>query len=158
MKHGKFLILLAIAIFSKVAFSQTSSYGPGKSAPMPGMKSKYTYPQPAKRAATGPERFDPAFEVPDSPEKYVWKLTTKKAAANTKTQDVPVVYFGETETPSAVGSAREGEEISLDEFRVVGRRNFYKINWKGAPNTKVIVGSAPEYFVDGMYIQFAGKK
>lgn len=155
--HVKFIILL-IATISRESFAQTSSFGPGKSAPMPGMKSKYTYPQPAKLKATGPERVDPAFEIPDSPEKYIWKLTTKKAVANNKSQEIPVVYFGESETPSAVGSAREGEEILLEEFRVVGRRNFYKINWKGAPKTNVLVGSTPEYFVDGMYIEFAGKK
>jgi hypothetical protein len=69
-----------------------------------------------------------------------------------------VVYFGESETPSSVGSASEGEEITLEEFRVIGRRNFYKFNWKGAPKNSVSVASAPEYFIDGMYIQFAGKK
>ncbi len=158
MKAQYLILVLLLAGFTQEAFSQNSSYGPGKSSPMAGMKTKYTYPQSAKRTASGPERYVPAFEVPESPEKYIWKLTAKAAGSNNKSQDIPVVYFGESETPSSVGSASEGEEITLEEFRVIGRRNFYKFNWKGAPKNSVSVASAPEYFIDGMYIQFAGKK
>lgn len=147
-----------IFLLSSIGFAQTSSYGPGKALPLPGMKSKYTYPQPPKRQPTGPERFVPAFEIPESPEKYTWKLKANPLATSNGNQDIPVVYFGASDTPAAVGSARAGEEITLEEFRVVGRRNFYKFNWKGAPDSKFAVGSQPEYFIDGMYIEFAGKK
>jgi hypothetical protein len=152
------LALTGFFTLPNLSMAQSSSYGPGKSLPMPGMKSKYTYPQPPKRQATGPERFVPAFEIPEKPEKYIWKLKANPLATSNGSQDIPVVYFGTTERPSAVGSARAGEEITLEEFRVVGRRNFYKFNWNGAPDSKVVVGSQPEYFIDGMYIEFAGKK
>ncbi len=151
-------ILLCLQAGSSKIFAQNSSYGPGKALPMQGMKSKYTYPQPAKKTPTGPERIEPASEVPDEAEKFIWKLKVNGAAQEGGGGEVPVYYFATSEAPVAVGTTPAGEEIKLEEFRVVGRRNFYKFNWQGSPNSAAPIGKDAEFFVDGMNVTFAGKR
>lgn len=151
--------LLTLLLFSEVGQAQTSSYGPGKGAPQPGMKSIYTYPQPRKPTPVGPEKMLPAFEVPDQPEKYIWKLSTKVLGPNARDTKIQIWTFDANNGRRiSVGSIDAGSEVLLEEFRVSGNRNFYKVKWSGTVPEGIAAGKDPDFFVDGAFIEFAGKK
>lgn len=152
-----FCLFLFSTFIEPLANAQTSSYGPGKASPT---RSKYTYPQPPKRTTTtAPERIQPGFEVPDNPEKYTWKLSTKHLGPDAKSTDIPVYYFDpDTDQRISVGSAPVGQEIMLEEVRGGGDSIYYKIQWTGTPKTSVYIGKDPQFWVDGSFIEYAGKK
>jgi hypothetical protein len=157
---SKLSLLFSFLIFcAEVCHGQTSSFGPGKGPSKPGMKSKYTYPQPPKASAWGPEKIQPAYEIPENPEKYIWKLTTKNFGADSKSQDVPVFTFDPYNgRRTIVGSIKVGAEITLDEVYGASGRQYYKVNWNGAPNNPASVAKEPDYWIEGGYIEYAGKK
>ena len=140
-------------------FAQMTSMGPGKGPPTPGSgKSKYTYPQPPKVQPVPLSAMRPGSQIPEFPERYVWKITGKTyGLANDKGgDDVPVFSFSYTGQKSQVGIAKAGELITLDEVRPVGRGLFYKFAWNGAPAKNS--GPDQEYWVNGANIEFAGTK
>jgi hypothetical protein len=153
-----FLALICFA-FTGIAAAQSSSRGPGKGPPAPGMGSKYTYPQPGKVVAVSPEAINPATQIPEHPEKFIWKLSNKRFATGSNPNDVPVYGFAELfGGRSLVGQAKVGEEITLDEVRVAGRRNHYKFKWSGAARDAKKFGINPEFWIDGINIEYGGKK
>lgn len=114
----------------------------------------------AKRSdAFSPERFRPDTEVPINPERFVWKLSTKRSTLSKDSDEVPVYAvdsdFGE---PFTVGTAKVGEVITLDEFRLEGRRNFYRYSWEKNATTKVRLSRSATFWIDGINIDYAGKK
>ena len=148
-----------LGLFAGVSHGQTSSMGPGKGPPAPGMGSKYTYPQPAKNVAVSPESMNAAAQVPEHPERYIWKLSNKNFATGSNPDDVPVYSFSQLSGGrTLVGQAKVGEEITLDEVRVAGRRNHYKFKWNGAVNENKKLGRTPEFWIDGVNIEYAGKR
>jgi hypothetical protein len=58
----------------------------------------------------------------------------------------------------AVGGAPVGEIITLDRIRLYGNRHFYRYNWSpGSQGTKKF-GASATFWIDGMNIDYAGKK
>lgn len=150
-------LFISMLLLAQAASAQTSSMGPGKGPPTPGSgKSKYTYPQPPKTVAVPPSSMRPGSQVPEFPERYIWKLTGKMYGmmSNKANEDISVYSFSSGQR-SLVGQAKAGEEITLDEFRPVGRSLFYRFDWKGS-TAKPQNGPAPEYWVHGGNIEFAG--
>lgn len=146
-------------VFTGAAIAQTSSQGPGKGPPSPGMGSKYTYPQAGKVVAVGPERMNAAAQIPEYPERFVWKLSNKIFATGANQNEVPVYSFNDLSGGrTMVGQAKVGEEITLDEVRVAGRRNHYKFKWNGAVKDSAKFGLHPEFWIDGINIEYAGKR
>lgn len=149
----------ALTFATTRGFAQMTSMGPGKGPPIPGSgKSKYTYPQPPKVVPVPLSAMRPGVQIPEFPERYIWKLTGKTyGMANDKGGDDVIVYsFSYNGSKSQVGTAKAGEVITLEEVRGVGRGLFYKFAWSGAPAQ----GSGPEreYWVNGANIEFAGTK
>lgn len=140
------------------SFAQMGSMGPGK-GPAPGNKSKFTYPQPPKVVPVPLSAMRPGSQIPEFPERYIWKLTGKTYGMMTEksSEDVSVYSFSSGGQKTLVGVAKAGEEITLDEVRPVGRSNFYKFAWKGTA-AKDKFGPSPEFWVNGANIEFAGVK
>ncbi len=112
-----------------------------------------------KSAAFSPERFRPDAEVPLNPERYVWKLSAKRSTLAKNSDEVPVYAFdSDFGRPFAVGSVKVGEVITLDEFRLDARRNFYRFAWEKSATTKVPLGRSATFWIDGINIDYAGKK
>lgn len=112
----------------------------------------------SKQAAFSPERYRPDAEVPMGPERYIWKLSTKRSTLAKNSSDVPVYAFDQTTSvPFSVGSAKVGEVITLEEFRLASGRNFYKFKWTGSVRDGKFLGRNPTFWVDGLNIDFAGK-
>jgi hypothetical protein len=158
---SKKIISVAILVmtFAGVTAAQTSSMGPKKGPPSPGMGSKYTYPQPGKVVAVGPESMNAAAQIPEHPEKYIWKLSNKNFATGANPNDVPVYSFNPLSgARTLVGQAKVGEEITLDEVRVAGRRNHYKFKWSGSANENKKLGMNPQFWIDGVNIEYGGKR
>lgn len=150
---------LGLMLFSNHGHAQMTSMGPGKGPPTPGSgKSKYTYPQPPKVIPVPLSAMRPGSQIPEFPERYIWKLTGKTyGMVNDKGGDDVAVYsFSYNGSKAQVGTAKAGELITLDEVRPVGRGLFYKFAWAGAPAQ----GNGPEkdYWVNGANIEFGGTK
>jgi hypothetical protein len=150
------LLIFAIAYESH---AQTSSRGPGKGPPLSGMGSKYTYPQPFKSKTVSPESVNPASQVPEHPEKSVWRLTNKIYTTGSNPNEVPVYLFDEMSgRRSLVGMAAVGDELVMEEIRVAVRRIHYKFNWSGGATYIQKTGSKVDFWVDGINVEYAGKK
>jgi hypothetical protein len=153
--------IFAFSMFFYAGFvcAQTTSNGPGKGPPAPGQGFKQTYPQPKKATAAGPERIDPSTEVPDHPEKAIWKLSNKKFPPGANPDDVPVYSFGGLfGRRTLVGQAKVGDEITLEEVRLAMGRNHFKFKWSGAPPQNPNIPVQPEYWIDGINIEYSGKR
>jgi len=150
-------LVLILCVWPWTSMAQTTSRGPGKGPPSPGSGSKYTYPQPKKVTAVTPQQINPGFAVPDSPEKSVWRLTNKLYSTGSNPNDVPV-YVIRNGRRALAGMASVGDEVTMEEIAVAADRIHYKFNWKGgaAPNPKF--GTVAEYWVDGVNIEYSGKK
>jgi hypothetical protein len=151
-----FLMVFCFCV-AEFANAQMTSRGPGKGPPTPGSGSKYTYPQPKKVTATLPESINPAYQVPEYPEKSVWRLSTKNYATGANKSDVPV-YMIRNGRRSMAGLAKVGEEITLEEMTVSKDRVHYKFAWKGGSDKPQQPGSSQEYWIDGVNIEYAGKR
>lgn len=112
-----------------------------------------------KSDAFSPERFRPDAEVPINPERFVWKLSTKRSTLAKNSDEVPVYAFdSDFGRPFAVGSVKVGEVITLDEFRLDARRNYYRYPWEKNATTKVPLSRSATFWIDGINIDYAGKK
>jgi hypothetical protein len=150
---------LCLLNFSLSAEAQMSSQGPGKGPPSPGMGSKYTYPQPKKITTVSPESVNPAAQVPEFPERSLWRLTNKLFATGSNPNDVPVYMFDSLSgRRTLVGMASVGDEVVIEEIRLAARRIHYKFNWSGGPAYAKKTGGKPEFWVDGINVEYAGKK
>ncbi|MCX6117170.1 MAG: hypothetical protein NT027_06495 [Proteobacteria bacterium] len=140
-----------------ICHAQSSSFGPGKGPAVAGEGSKYTYPQPPKPTKYSMNSIRPAYQVPENPEKHVWKLTSKVDGRDPEksTDDVPVYSFASGGKRVQVGVAKTGEDVSLDEIRPVGRAIYYKYPWKGAGGRS---STSDDFWVSGSNIEYAGSK
>jgi hypothetical protein len=150
------MIVLANLIFSAVAFAD-SSFGPGKGPAVAGTGYKYTNPQPPKPTVYSMNSIRPAYQVPDTPEKFRWVLTEKLDGRDPigNSKEVPVYGFLNSGQRVQVGTVQPGEEVQLDEIRPVGKSIYYKYAWKGTANKREL---AEDFWVSGSNIEFAGKK
>lgn len=148
----------ALAVATRVS-AQMTSMGPGKGPATPGNKSKYTYPQPPKPQPVQLSAMQPGAQIPENPEKYIWKLTGKMYGREgaTPSNKVPVFSFSYSGQIAQVGMADAGEIITLDEVRQVGRSLLYKFAWTGSAS-KERFGPTPQFWVNGSNIEFAGTK
>lgn len=111
-----------------------------------------------KSDAFSPERLRPDAQVPLNPERYIWKLSTKRASTS-KNSEIPVYAFDEDSgRPFSVGSVKAGEVITLDEFRMRGRRNYYRYPFEKNATRPSHLGRSVTFWVDGMNVDYAGKK
>jgi len=152
----KFLGLVFLQLFFCFNLQAKSSTGNGKNgaSQSPGG----SFPRPAKGSIFSPENIRPEYQVPDRPERYLWRLTTKKVAGN-RGDDVAVYsFYPGSSVRVAVGMAKAGDTITLDEFRVAQGRNHYRIDFKGSAKEDKDLGSKPDYWVDGLFVEYAGKK
>ena len=133
---------------------------------VPGYSAGGSNQAPSKKGAAGsstsnafsPERYRPDAEVPLNPERYIWKFSTKRLTLAKNTNEVPVYAFDDKGIRFAVGAAPVGETIVLEEFRLYGRRNFYRYEWTGQARNATLLGRNVTFWVDGMNIDYAGKK
>jgi hypothetical protein len=117
-----------------------------------------SFPRPAKGSIFLPENIRPEYQVPDRPERYLWRLTTKKVAGN-RGDDVAVYsFYPGTSVRVAVGMAKAGDPITLDEFRLAVGRNHYRIDYQGSAKENKDLGPKPDFWVDGLFVEYAGKK
>ena len=151
-----------IFLFSNSCLAQSSSYGPGKGPSRQGEgKSKYTYPQPPKPKQVQPSALQPGSEVPEHPERFIWKLTSNvNGHPPTKpTNEIPVYTFDDRGFRVQIGTTPIGEEIALEEVRAHAKRNFYKFPWNGLTALqRGRFGLNPEFWVDGANVEYAGTK
>lgn len=87
-----------------------------------------TYPMPPKPTPVDPLRMIPAVQVPEEPEKFIWKLVLPKFAAGAK--EVPVFRFDERLKPIKVGSLPLGTIVKLDTFMAHGKNHYYAVPWQ----------------------------
>lgn len=93
------------------------------------------------------------------PERYIWKLSTKRSTLDKSSNQIPVYAFDpSTGARVPVGSAVAGDVISLEEFRISSGRNFYKYNWSGQARALPFIGRNSSFWIDGINIDYAGKK
>lgn len=96
----------------------------------------YTYPQAPHVKPADPMRVSPAFEVPQHPERYTWKVTGKMAGKDIYPEGVPVYDFSGG-SRGKVGTIPVGTEIKLDAFKNVGYVHYYQLPWTG-PGPKFV--------------------
>lgn len=96
----------------------------------------YTHPQPPHVKPSDPMRVSPAFEVPQHPERYTWKVTGKMAGKDIFPDGVPVYDFSGG-SRGKVGTIPVGTEIKLDAFKNVGYVHYYQLPWTG-PGPKFV--------------------
>lgn len=122
--------------------------------------SKSGRPRVKKIEAFSPENIRPDSEVPLNPERYIWKLSTKRATLDRNSSEVPIYMFDdESHQRVAVGSTPVGEVITLDRIKLYGHRHFYGYNWNGdARGVQKKLGPSAAFWVDGMNVDYAGKK
>lgn len=149
------LTLCAISSFNEGS-AQTSSMGPGKGPPTPGGgKSKFTYPQPPKTVPVPLSAMHPSAQIPEFPEKYIWKLTPNAYGVTDTGKEIAIYSFSYKGQKSRVGSGKPGDIVTLDEVRPVGKGLFYKITWADAP-AKQPNAPEQEYWVNGANVEFGG--
>lgn len=88
-----------------------------------------TYPMPPKSTPDDPLKVVPAFQVPEEPEKFIWKLTAPKHAMGIT--EVPVFSVNDRGDPSKVGVLPIGTIVQLDKFWAHGKIHFYSVPWQG---------------------------
>lgn len=137
--------------------SQTGLAGPKTNS----QKGAVNKPGATGRSAMGeaftPENVRPDTQVPPNPERFVWKLSTKRSTLARGQSDVPVYAFDAQNVRYTVGTTKVGGPVTLEEFRVAGRRNFYRYQWQGRAKGPSL-GSNATFWVDGINIEYAGKK
>jgi hypothetical protein len=159
MTGQRFIFMILIYCCPVASMAQMSSQGPGKGPPSPGMGSKYTYPQPKKVTTVSPESVNPASQVPEYPERSRWRLTNKLFATGSNPNEVPVYMFDSISgRRSLVGMASVGDDLVIDEIKVAARRIHYKFNWSGSAAYIQKTGAKGEFWVDGINVEYAGKK
>lgn len=112
-----------------------------------GVKTWNTYPMPPHVKPADPMRIHPGIEVPDHPERIVWKVT---APANEPKLTIVPVYDFTGGRGSKIGNIPMGTELTLNEFRAVGRVNYYPVKFTPAGGAERIA------WVSGSYIAPAG--
>lgn len=140
--------------------SQIGLAGPKTNAQKGGVNKPGTTARSAMGEAFSPENFRPDTQVPPNPERFIWKLSTKRSTLVRGQSDVPVYAFDAKDGRDGrytVGTTQVGEPVTLDEFRVSGRRNFYRYQWQGRAKGPAL-GSNTAFWVDGINIEYAGKK
>lgn len=124
-----------------------------------GLQSKTGSSSRKKIEAYSPENIHPDSEVPLNPERYIWKLSTKRATLDKNSKEVPIYMFdGDSHERVAVGGASIGETITLDRIRLYGHRHFYRYNWTPSTQESQKFGPSATFWIDGMNIDYAGKK
>jgi len=112
-----------------------------------------------KIEAYSPENIHPESEVPLNPERYIWKLSVKRATLDKNSKEVPIYMFdGDSPERVAVGVAPIGELITLDRIRLYGNRHFYRYNWTAGAKESRKFGPSATFWIDGINIDYAGKK
>ena len=86
-------------------------------------KVTFTYPQPPKLRPTDPLTTNPAMAVPEFPERYTFKITTKIGGKDVAPGGAPI--YGRT--PKPIGNLAEGTEIKITQFRRAGDLIFYAV-------------------------------
>lgn len=123
------------------------------------LQSKAASKRNKKNEAFSPDKIRPDSEVPLNPERYIWRLSTKRATLDKNSKEVPVHMFDDISNERVVvGSAPVGESINLDEIRMYASRHFYRYNWSGRAQGAKKFSSRATFWVDGMNIDYAGKK
>ena len=107
--------------------------------------------------AFSPENFRPDTQVPPNPERFIWKLSSKRSTLARGQSEIPVYAFDTQDGRYTVGTTQVGETVTLEEFRVAGRRNFYRYQWQGQAKGPAL-GRDAAFWVDGINIEYAGKK
>lgn len=106
-------------------------------------KPYHTYPMPPKATPDDPLRITPATQVPEDPERIVWRLVAPKFSKGVK--EVPVFRFDERLKAIKVGSLPLGTSVKLEKFMAHGKTNFYAIPWQ---NTTA--------WINGVFVSPAG--
>ncbi len=112
-----------------------------------GKKIHHTYYQPPKVKPADPMRVSPAYEVPQDPEKFTWKVVGTIGGKTVYPSAVPVYDFTDNHR-GRVGEIPIGTEVKLDFFRPVGSVHYYQIPWEG-PGPKLV-------WISGLYIAPSG--
>jgi hypothetical protein len=99
-----------------------------------------TYPMPPKATADDPLRITPAMQIPEDPDRIIWKLVSPKFSKGIK--EVPVF---ERLKPTKVGSLPLGTTVKLEKFMGHGKTNFYAVPWQ---NTTA--------WINGVFVSPAG--
>ena len=124
-----------------------------------GLQSKAGSSGRKKIETYSPENIHPDSEVPLNPERYIWKLSTKRATLDKNSKEVPVYMFdGDSHERVTVGGVPIGELITLDRIRLYGHRHFYRYNWTLSAQESRKFGPSATFWIDGMNIDYAGKK
>jgi hypothetical protein len=123
---------------------------PGGAAPASGKKKVYfTYPQPPKVKPDDPMRVDPGTQVPEHPERYVWKVSGKIRGKVVYPSAVPVYAFDDFGggRPTRIGEVPVGTEVKLETIHPGGRIHYYVVPFSGSTRTA---------WMNGLYIEPAG--
>ena len=108
----------------------------------------YTYPMPRKTTPTDPLRINPAFQVPDHPERYVWVIDGKIGSKEVFKEQVPLYSF-KNGLGTPAGSIPVGTEVTLDYFRRAGKVTYYAVV---TPETKD-VNPVTTLWVSGVFVK-----
>jgi hypothetical protein len=117
----KLSILLALAV-------NGTSIDAKPTPPFKG-KSFWTYPMPPKQPPNDPLALTPSSQVPEDPEKFIWKLAAPKHAPSVT--EAPVFYMDAVSRPVKVGSLPMGTIVKLEQVRAQSKIHYYAIPWKG---------------------------
>jgi hypothetical protein len=124
-----------------------------------GLQSKTGSSSRKKIETYSPENIHPDSEVPLNPERYIWKLSTKRSTLDKNSKEVPIYMFaGDGHERVAAGGAPIGELITLDSIRLYGHRHFYRYNRTASEQESRKFGPSVTFWIDGMNIDYAGKK
>lgn len=117
----------------------TAASKPKKNAASPpssGQKKWFTYPQPPHIKASDQAHPAPAYEVPQHPEWYTWKITNKINGKVAGTADVPV--YGER-TPKPIGSLPVGSVVTIEGMQLMTGIMYYWIPFAATPGGRAWV-------------------
>ena len=116
----------------------------------------HTYPQPVRAQPSDPMRQTPSENIPDDPDRFLWRITNKVGGKAVSTGAVRVFGFDEFGGGGKIGEIAAGTTVRLIAHRRVNRSIFYAIPFERVGVARQPGMTAGIGWVEGFYIEVAG--
>jgi hypothetical protein len=117
---------------------------------------KYTEIPRAKPVVGDEKDITPGFEVPEYPDRYVWKTTLKYNGNDLGFTNIRVFLFTSSGRSGAVGEIPAGTEVEIKEVKAAGGNLYYSVPF--VHNPKGINPDQQYAWVQGAHLYAASKR
>jgi hypothetical protein len=119
LKEQKMLKILLTA-FGLSGWSSGTAFAQTK-------ESRFTNPQPPRPVIRSFDRIFPGIEVPEHPERYVWKTTAKFKRKDDEDRKIPIIVLNNRFYN--IGTIAPETEITLDLFQAISGVIYWSVPW-----------------------------